>query len=243
MITPVQLTEEQKLVLDSTADLSPAKLNESLDKRLAFVTSNLALIATVATGFGLFTDIGGPLRENRGGFGLVLVLLLASVVISLIASSPNWFGRVDVNDIDSVRHYFASRYRWRAWAARIAILLFTLAVVVAGATVLSVVDESPAPLVGLRYSQGEKPTVAATVAATALRPGEDVHTELRGCGIDAEVGCPPDAELLASDSTRADSSGKADVALSVSPVPEGLTRFVLVVTAGTFTDTRTVDTE
>ena len=120
---PTALTRWEALVLESTSELSPAKLNEAFDKKLSFVTANLALIATVATGFGLFADVSGSLRENRGNLKAVFALLLAAVTISLIGSAPNWWNSVNPSDLVSVEQYFRRRYRWRSWAARVAIAL------------------------------------------------------------------------------------------------------------------------
>ena len=117
----------------------------------------------------------------------------------------------------------------------------TLAVVLAGVTVADVLDQSPTPSASLGYVTGEKPTLNATVLAGSLRAGEDVETSVRGCKIRAEAKCPDDAELVAVDRSKADSSGKAEVKLSVSPVSQAFDGFVLLVAAGSHRVERTID--
>lgn len=234
------LTNYDKLIIESGGELSPAKLNESLDKRLTFVTTNLTLVATIATGFGLFTSLAGPLREESGYLQVILGLLLSSVVLVVIANFPNWWQKVNPNDIQSIEAYYKNRYVWRSWVARIAILAFAVAVVLAAFTVWNVVGTQPEPLTSVRFSAGEKPTVSATVSAGALDPGQEIETRLRGCVEPvSDQGCT-EGVLLAVDSSRADSNGDAEITLSVSPTPENISVFTLHVATGRFVDQRTI---
>lgn len=243
MADPIPLTEWQALVQESTSELSPAKLNDALDKRLSFVTTNLALIATVATGFGLFADRSGALQAEADQLKLAFTLLLAAVVVSLIGSAPNWFNKVSPSDLDAVEQYFTKRYRWRAWAARIAIALFTVAVLAVGSALSDTLGRSTAPVLGLSYATGEKPTVTATVSVTGLEPGSVLDTTVRGCTppTGAKTCVEGASQLLARDSTRVESTAKIEIKLAVAPIPVGLTQFDVAVVSGGKTYERSLD--
>jgi hypothetical protein len=98
-------TASEDLLIKAAASLGPDTSVENLNAAAKLILGNVVLVASVLTGFGLFTDVTARLREHTELLTLAAQCALASVTFALIALIP-WLGKVDVDDLKSLRQRF-----------------------------------------------------------------------------------------------------------------------------------------
>lgn len=208
----------------AAVELAPAKSLAKIETRAAFIFSNLALVGTIVAGVGLFT--GTPVNASnqsepvRRLFGLVF----ASVLFALLANLPTFKDRLSLTNLVEVERFYTGIIRRRGWCARVALLLFSVAIAYAFWIVLRLSHVEPEPRLGLQITVtegGEQLLVTGTLAGERLPEGTVATTTMRGLNGDEAV-------AIASDITTVGSAGALSATVKVDKVQrESYERFTI----------------
>lgn len=216
-------TGYQALLIKASDSLAPDKALASLDSTARLVIASVALVASVLTGFGLFTDVAARLREDPGLLAWPVGLAIAGAVLAMLSLVP-WLGRVDVDDLNSVQRRFTSQLIVRGVLVFLALGLLIAAVGLAAFGTSRYLSASGVsqPVLSLSRNIGASTTVA--VSAKASRAPTGATAELVVVSDDDEaivyqatqiVGSAGDVDL-SGEIAEASAAGSITATLTVS---------------------------
>lgn len=212
-------TGYQRLLIEAAKSLAPDKALASLDTTARGALGSVVLVASVLTGFGLFTDVSGRFREDPGVIGLPLILAIASAVTAILVLLP-WPGKVDVDNLNSLQGRFSSLVLVRGLLVFASLVLLIAAIgsaALGAVTYLSTSGVSEPSISISRQLTGTTTTVSATVKATRAPTG--AVADVKVSSADGKtvyhaiqvVGATGDVEITAE---IADASASGDLAIT-----------------------------
>ncbi len=170
-------TASQELLIKAADSLGPDKSLANLDAAAKLILANVVLVASVFTGFGLFTDVTTRLREQPELFALAVDCAILSAVLAILALLP-LPGRVDVDNLQSIRARFG----------RLSVIRGTL---VAFATIFLLAalgSASRAHWRTRRRADRVSPRSRSAAATSWASPGRRSPPRSRRCGHPRELG-------------------------------------------------------
>lgn len=185
-ITGEEPTQEDNFWLGVAADdLRPDKSLQRITDRVGFIFTNLTLAGTVLAGAGIL--IGGEAGGHPSPHVLfvLIILVFASAVAALIANLPSIRSEINPSDPDAIRSYYQGAVRWKGWSARIALLFFSAALVLAFVLVIGAAGPSPTAQLSMVWTPagtGTAGELVAAVNAAGLSEGSAGDTTVTGSG-------------------------------------------------------------
>jgi hypothetical protein len=195
------------------AEWNPEKALERIETKSGFIFSNVALVATLATGLGLAAGVRvpsrlEPLAATIGG------LLGVALALALVATWPSWQTSIPLKKPDKLKMLYERRITFRGWFVRLSLLAYSGAFVAAIVLALLTVNATTEPSLALRKTaKGGAVVVTGTVAVQGLTEDAQVSTAL--------VAVEPDGAVreLARDFSEAGTSRTVTVTLIADPAP------------------------
>jgi hypothetical protein len=176
-------TASEELLIKAADSLGPDKSVANVEAAAKLVLGNVALVAAILTGFGLFTDVTTRLREAPELLTFAMFCTIASIVFALVALVP-LSGRVDVDDLESIRRRFRDVLRWRVWFVGAAATFLLIALFVASRGIHAYVAASgptePNIVISRSSAVNENaPAIAATVTQSRAPSGASAELVIR----------------------------------------------------------------
>lgn len=135
-------TPEERVLAEASKSLDPERSLERVETAAKFVFANVAAVATVLSGLGFVTNVGGALDRGPQMFGapLPVVLVAGSLILATVALTPA-IRKVRRNSLTSVARYYERQILRRGTSAILAMVL--LAVGLAAAVDVAADDADP----------------------------------------------------------------------------------------------------
>lgn len=186
-ITGQEPTQEDSFWLGVAADdLRPDKSLQRISDRVGFIFTNLTLAGTVLAGAGILIGGEAGRHPNPRMLFFLIVLVFASAASALLANLPSMRSEINPSDPDAIRSYYQGAVRWKGWCARIALLLFSAALVLAFVLVIgTAARSSPTAQLSVVWTPantGSSGELVATVNAAGLSEGSTGETTVTGSG-------------------------------------------------------------
>lgn len=205
-------------------ELSPGKSLEAIESRAKFIFSNLALVATVLTGVGLFADIPAAARNQSPGVRRLFGLLFLAVLFALLANLPNLKSSVRIGNLAAVKRLLTWLILTRGWAARLAVITFSVVIVYGFWIVYQLSSYQPDPRMSLQLVRGETTDRSLSGSLTVERLPEGARAETTLFGVNGDS-----AVVLVRDSASPDAEGVIKATFKVAKVTEAFGKFRLSV--------------
>ena len=173
--TPPSAAEETGFA--AAANLAPDKSLARIQELAKFVFANVAVVGTLLTGLGLFTDLGEVLENSPtlgGPFNDVPVALAALGSSLLCASFAIWpkMSSVDLARLDEVEDWYTWQIRRRGFWMIVSLALFSIGIAVATFSGTGAAKEPEKPSIsGSWTGAGDKATVKIAVEAEEVPDG------------------------------------------------------------------------
>jgi hypothetical protein len=204
-------------------ELTPAKSLARVDAAANRVLTSVTVVGTVLTGLGLLAA-GQPTRNAVAG-GLSLTAVIAavlSVAFALTAQVLTIRRGLNTNNLKAVRAWHHDQFRRRAYPARAASVLLTVAVLLAGGAATAQFVGSERAGMSLAISSTRPPAgaggdggpVALTVEATFRGLAEDATATIL-----VTTDRPDGVLVLAQAALTAGTDGTASRTLRIGSVP------------------------
>ncbi|MBP0455713.1 hypothetical protein J5Y04_40260 [Kitasatospora sp. RG8] len=164
---------------EAAKELAPEKAAPRVAAHAKFVVTTVALVGTALSAVGLVSadrishqDAAQALAVSAAGVALLAVVMALYTVVPRL-------GRVNLDDLATVRRWYEKELRRGFWAA-LAGWLLVLAVVLAGvAGVLAALSSSPSYRLGLQDAGlAAKHTVSVKASVQDVSPGTTVTVEV-----------------------------------------------------------------
>ncbi len=175
-------TPQQKAAFAAAANLAPEKSLTRIQELAKFVFSSVAVIGTLLTGLGLFTDLGKVL-ENGWAIGAVPLPVALAGLSLFSASCAIWpkMSTVDLSRLDQVEAWYRRQILRRGLWMTVSLALFSAAILCATFTGFDVVQAPTKPTISGSW-KGPSGEATVRVAASAEKVPDDwaMVTLIRG---------------------------------------------------------------
>lgn len=166
-------TPQQKAAFAAAANLAPEKSLNRIQELAKFVFSSVAVIGTLLTGLGLFTDLGKVL-ENSWTIGDVPLPVALAGLSLFCASCAIWpkMSTVDLSRLDQVEAWYRRQILRRGIWMTLSLVLFSAAILCATFTGVEVKQAPSKPTISGSW-KGPSKEATARVAASAEKVPDD----------------------------------------------------------------------
>lgn len=166
-------TPQQKAAFAAAANLAPEKSLARIQELAKFVFSSVAVIGTLLTGLGLFTDLGKVL-ENSWAIGDVPLPVALAGISLFCASCAIWpkMSTVDLSRLDQVEAWYRRQILRRGIWMTLSLALFSAAILFATLTGVDVGEAPARPIVSGSWKGPSKEATARVVASAEEVPDD-----------------------------------------------------------------------
>jgi hypothetical protein len=177
---------DDKADFAAAANLAPDKSLLRIQESAKFVFANVAVIGTLLTGLGLFTDLGDVLENSAIvslPWGDVPVPVLALGLSLFCASVALWpkMSSVELARPDEVNRWYRQQIFRRGLWMIASLALFSSAILVATLTGISSIDEPEKPSISASWTGiGEEAAIKVSVEAEKVPHDWTMITSVRG---------------------------------------------------------------
>lgn len=203
---------EDKADFAAAANLAPDKSLLRIQESAKFVFTNVAVIGTILTGLGLFTDLGDVLDNSKvislpwGDVPLPVAALGLSLVLASVALWPK-MSTVDLTRPKAVRRWYTRQIFRRGLLMTFSLFFFSAAILVAAFTGIESGENLENPAISASWTGvGDDATVEVSVEAEEVPDDWRMVTTVRGKGPTGK------SVLIFRDRTRPDADGALTVA-------------------------------
>lgn len=170
-----------RFLTDAAKELAPDKSLARASDAAKFVISNIALVALVVGGFGVFGDTKGGIDEHRLLFGAIVVFAALSLGLALWALFPSTDKSLNYNDLTAVAKTYKEAIEARALLARLATGSLLLALILAVGAVFFADEANPTASISSSWDgSGERLILAVSVSAGSLPKDSSATAEISG---------------------------------------------------------------
>jgi hypothetical protein len=203
---------EDKADFAASANLAPDKSLQRVQELAKFVFSSVAVVGTLLTGLGLFTDLGDVLENSAilplpwGEVPVAVAALGLSLFFASVALWPK-MSSVDLSRPKEVNGWYRRQIRRRGVAMIASLFLFSGAILVATFTGTSSIDDPENPAISASWTGiGDDATVKVSVEMEKVPDDWTMVTTVRGRGAAGK------GAVIFRDRTRPASDGALKVA-------------------------------
>jgi hypothetical protein len=199
---------DDKADFAAAANLAPDKSLLRIQELAKFVFSNVAVIGTLLTGLGLFTDLGDVLENSIkiGDVPLPVAALGTSLFCASLALWPK-ISSVDLSRPKEVNRWYRQQIVRRGLWMTLSLTLFSGAILVATFTGIGSADDPEKPAISVGWTGlGEEAVVKFSVEAASVPDDWTMVTVVRGTNLKGKP------VTIFRDRTRPDAEGALKVA-------------------------------
>ncbi len=187
---------EEKAGFAAAANLAPKESLLRIQELAKFVFTNVAVVGTLLTGLGLFTDLGAVLEESWNlpspfeGVPVAVAALGLSLFCASLAIWPK-MSSVDPSRLAEVNAWYERQIKRRGLWMTASLILFSAAILVATFTGTGSADEPEKPSISASWiGLGDEATVSIAAKAEKVPSKWTMVTLVQGrqAGEDGEKG-------------------------------------------------------
>lgn len=206
-------TADEKAAFDAAAHLGPDKSLTRIQELAKFVFTNIAVVGTLLTGLGLFTDLGEVLENTwKVPWAEDVPLAVAALGLSLAAASfAVWpkMSSVDLAQLDKVNAWYRRQIIRRGLWMIVSLAFFSTGILLATFTGSGRLDEPEKPSISASWTGvGDKATVKITAKVEKVPHEWTMVTETHQKNAGGKA-------LIFRDQTRPSADGELTVAAEV----------------------------
>lgn len=149
-------TPTQTLISKAGDNLAPDKSVARLDELAKFLLATIALVGTILSGLGAFTDLGEEFDDRWYILLPILALVIATSICALMALRPMPY-RVNVAILEEIQAIYTSRIKEKLTYVTAGFILLGVAIILAGIVPAIKAFDDPELSVRLSASWVEKP--------------------------------------------------------------------------------------